>query len=468
MSSAKRRSFWPRKRWEWLAVAVAYTLIGAVVVYSSRALESPVVPALIFFALGGGAWAAVALRLGEMTAREELERSEAALRESEARFRAFMDHTPAVAFLKDEQSRYIYVNAGLERIFGYPRERILGRTDDEWLPPDLAKRARQTDQQVLATGEPVQLNYEAPGKDGEPRTWMTWKFRVGDGLWHIGGLAVDITDRVRAEAELDSRARQLEAANRELLQADRYKDEFLSVLSHELRTPLNFITGFTSIIEDGLAGPVTPMQTQYLAQIQEGADRMLRLVQDMLDFARIRAGRLTLMREEIDIAEIVDAALGSMYPVARDHGIALGADVQISKPVAADPGRIVQVLSNLLSNALKFTPSGGRVGIRAYEQGDRLVVEVHDNGPGIPQADLEKIFLRFKQLDMTTTRTASGVGLGLAICKGIVEAHGGGIGVRSEPGKGSTFWFWIPLSWHGRAPETREEAAPATEVSQDT
>ncbi len=429
------------------AIGAVAILFGLDVVLSSRAALSPLTTAIVYIAFGTAAWTAGTRRLSELAVVSELEESEAALRESEARFRAFMDHTPAIAFLKDADGRYVYINAGLERIFGYPREKVIGQTDSVWLPQDDAKRISETDRLVLESGEPVQATYAVPGSDGDIHTWMTWKFRVENrGHQQIGGLSVDITDRVRNEAELDHRARQLEAANRELLEADRYKDEFLSVLSHELRTPLNFITGFASIIEDGLAGPVTSQQLQYLSQIQEGADRMLRLVQDMLDFARIRAGKLTLIPTEIDLAELVDLTMEALYPLAQAAGVVLEADVHVERLVTADEGRVVQVLSNLLSNAFKFSPAGGTVCIKAYEQGERVIVEVRDIGPGISQEDLEKLFKRFRQLDMSTTRTTSGVGLGLAICKGIVEAHGGGIGVRSEPQAGSTFWFWLPLA----------------------
>ncbi len=231
----------------------------------------------------------------------------------------------------------------------------------------------------------------------------------------------------------------------ELREADKAKDEFLSVISHELRTPLNFIMGFASILEDEVAGPMSRQQHEYMGKILNGVDRMLLLVNDLLDFAKIQAGKFELHRHATPYAPLVEEVVSTMRPLADQKDIAVSSDVAVDVTPTVDGPRVVQVLTNLLSNAVKFTPAGGSIRVTARIDGNDLLTEVTDTGIGISAEDLPKLFTRFRQLDMSSTREAGGTGLGLSISKGIVEAHGGSIGVRSEKGCGSTFWFRLPL-----------------------
>jgi signal transduction histidine kinase len=236
----------------------------------------------------------------------------------------------------------------------------------------------------------------------------------------------------------------LERANEELLALDRYKDEFLGILSHELRTPLNFITGFTSVLADEVLGPLTPEQQRVVGRIDHGAARMLTLVDELLVFSAWRNGRLSLRRERAEIGPLVDQAIETIADDARAKDIALAVDARPDATESFDPVLLKQALAQLLSNAVKFTPAGGRVDVHAAVDADGLDVEVRDTGIGIAPADLPRLFGTFQQLDMSSTRAGGGVGLGLSLAKAIVEAHGGTIGVRSEPGHGSTFWFHLP------------------------
>lgn len=245
--------------------------------------------------------------------------------------------------------------------------------------------------------------------------------------------------------ELAQRTHELERANEELRSADRYKDEFLSVLSHELRTPLNFIMGFASILKDEVAGPQTELQQSYLAKILNGTDRMLLLVNDLLDFAKLRSGKFRLAPEWVDYNTLLEEVRATLEPLAAEKHQTLETDVQVVQAIYVDSNRLVQILSNLIDNAVKFTPFGGTVRVRASIADDMLLTEVTDTGVGIAPADIPKLFTRFHQLDMGSTRSASGLGLGLSISKALIEAHGGVVGVRSEPGHGSTFWFSLPL-----------------------
>jgi signal transduction histidine kinase len=247
----------------------------------------------------------------------------------------------------------------------------------------------------------------------------------------------------RLVSTLLKREKELEEANEKLKNADRTKDHFLSVISHELRTPLNFIMGFASLLQDEVLGPLNDKQLEAMGKILAGADRMLMLVNDLLDFARLQAGRFQLSPVATDYRPVVDEVIATMQPLATQKKLTLSADVRLAGPVTLDPQRITQVLTNLVANAVKFTDHG-EIRIEAFERDGQLVTEVHDTGMGIPPDQISKLFQRFSQLDMSPTRKVSGTGLGLSIAKAIVEAHGGQVGVRSEPGRGSTFWFTLP------------------------
>jgi signal transduction histidine kinase len=221
----------------------------------------------------------------------------------------------------------------------------------------------------------------------------------------------------------------------------------LSVISHELRTPLNFITGFASTLDDEVQGPINPRQHEALGKIHSGADQMLRLVEDLLDLARIQAGQLQVSPEPTPFVPLVTDSLGHLRPLAEQAGIRLHIDMDV--PVAPDieGPRVGQVLTNLVGNAIKFSPPDTTITVRAFVRASRLVVEVEDQGHGIAPEDTSRLFQRFGQLDMSTTRPAGGTGLGLAICKALVEAHAGEIDVRSSGlGQGSTFWFSLPCA----------------------
>jgi signal transduction histidine kinase len=265
----------------------------------------------------------------------------------------------------------------------------------------------------------------------------------------LAGLFVSLLLFTNTWALASSRSRALKLAEgmtAELRHADRAKDEFLSVISHELRTPLNFIMGFASILEDEIAGPLNPQQHEYLNKINDGADRMLMLVNDLLDFAKLQAGKFTLAPETTAYPALVSEVIGSMRPLAVQKGLQLSTDLRADEALYIDGKRVGQIIYNLVSNAIKFTPRGGQVRVTTFRENGCVRTEVTDTGIGIATEDVPKLFTRFKQLDMSATRQAGGTGLGLSIAKALVEAHGGQIGVRSEAGKGSTFYFTLPAA----------------------
>ncbi len=227
----------------------------------------------------------------------------------------------------------------------------------------------------------------------------------------------------------------------------RLKRDFISVVSHELRTPLSSVLGYSEFLEDEVAGSLNSEQKVFVSRIQDGTRRLQRLVDDLLDFSALEGGSLKLEPRSVDVREKITAALESMRPQAQKAGIKLVEAVPPRPiPMVLDPGRLEQVLINLVGNAIKFTPPGGSITVTISSLPQELRVEVKDSGIGIPAALIPRVFDRFFQADSTNTRERSGVGLGLAISKAIVEAHGGRIGCFSQEGRGSTFWFSLPLS----------------------
>ncbi len=217
---------------------------------------------------------------------------------------------------------------------------------------------------------------------------------------------------------------------------------FASIV-HELRTPLCIITGFSELMADEVAGPLTAQQFHYLGQIREGAEQISTLVDDVLDYVKLREGRFELERTLLAPQEAMQAIAGSFDALAEKRKVTITIKASPSLPkIYADPKRLRQIFNNLLSNALKFTPEGGTVLLSAHPQGDRIAFRVTDTGIGIPRESLARLFEGFYQV----RQNQGGTGLGLMVAKQLVEAHGGSIQVASELGKGTTFTFTMPAS----------------------
>ncbi|MNK50545.1 Signal transduction histidine-protein kinase BarA [compost metagenome] len=266
-------------------------------------------------------------------------------------------------------------------------------------------------------------------------------------------LLSDLEHRVTARTDELARERdRLAQANEKLSKAiddlrnlDRLKGAFLNAVSHDLRIPLTGILGYAEFLEDQIGGKLTPAQLDYAHQITEQAYRMTGLLNELLDFARMEAGKFKIDPRPITYAEPLNSAVNTFRPAMQkkqqEVKVAIAPDLPL---VFADPERVIQILSNLLSNAVKFTPEGGCITVRAYPEGSQVVTEVSDTGIGIAPEDLPHMFERFFQTE--AGKSAGGTGLGLSITKSLVEAHGGTIEVMSQPGKGSTFRFTLPAA----------------------
>jgi signal transduction histidine kinase len=227
-------------------------------------------------------------------------------------------------------------------------------------------------------------------------------------------------------------------------QIERMKDEFVSVVSHELRTPLTSIYGSLGMLASGLL-PTDSEQGKRLLQIAaDSTERLVRLINDILDIERIESGKAKMKAEICNIVDLITQAVNVIQPLADKAGVTLSISA-LSGQVLADCDRIVQTLTNLLSNAIKFSSAGSTVWLGAQQEGDEVLLTIKDTGRGIPTDKLESIFERFQQVDSSDSRNHDGTGLGLAICKSIMQQHGGRIWAESTLGEGSTFYVALPL-----------------------
>jgi len=265
----------------------------------------------------------------------------------------------------------------------------------------------------------------------------------------FGALAASMNQMSQELHRLDESqrrgAQELQRLNEQLQQASEAKSDFLANMSHELRTPMNAILGFVEMLLDEIYGDMPPHLKEPLTDIQTNGKHLLRLINDVLDLSKIEAGRMELSLSEYSVEDMVETLRASLQSLALEKGLEFTAAAQEGIPLAFGDGkRITQCLTNLVGNALKFSKHG-RVEVWVEQQGDTLLYRVSDTGIGIPRDQIENIFTEFQQVDATITREFGGTGLGLNITKKFVEMHGGRIWVESELGKGSTFFFSIPL-----------------------
>lgn len=379
---------------------------------------------------------------------ERLQETVAALTERQRLVEALLESVPAGILYVDRELVLREANGAYDGIARrvnpeLPEGEITGRKLRD-LFPGTADAAEVYLRQVLATGQLYQTTaqpFYLP--DGACQFWDVLRAPVrGEDEEIIGALSLvfDATQRVKMEKELASQLEKLQ-------QLDALKDQFLSILSHELRTPINAIMGFGSILVDGLVGELQPAQQNYVVRMLTGAERLLGLVNDLLDMSRIQAGKFSVSPEPMVLASVVAEVLTSLGPLATRRSQVL---TSMMAPdlgeIEADVQRVSQVLTNLVGNAIKFTPEGGAVTVRAERREGGIYCAVTDTGIGISATNQEKLFHAFSQVDMSNTRHVGGTGLGLSISKSLIEAHGGEVGVQSEPGRGSTFWFTLPAS----------------------
>jgi two-component system, sensor histidine kinase and response regulator len=339
-------------------------------------------------------------------------------------------------------------NSGAEQVFGYSAAEILGKPITILAPADHAEEPTQllskaADGQGVVHHETVRKRKD--GKLIDVSLTISPLRDVAGNIVGASAIARDITERKRAEAERERLLVVEREQNERLRELDRLKDEFVALVSHELRTPLTSIRGYLELVLDGEGGELTEEQRQFLGVVERNADRLLALVGDLLFLAQIEAGKLSLEFGAVDLGAVASESVDAARPLADEKEITLSLAVGPVPLLAGDAARIGQLVDNLVSNALKFTPEGGRVDVRAQARNSSAVIEVRDSGIGIPAEEQERLFERFFRSSNATERQIQGTGLGLAISKAIVEAHGGEIAVSSELGVGTTFRVSLPV-----------------------
>ncbi len=251
-----------------------------------------------------------------------------------------------------------------------------------------------------------------------------------------------------ANRELTEKNRRLAQAVERLQEADRVKSNFLATVSHELRTPLTSVIGYSEMLLEGIAGPLNPEQRDYVKTVMEKGDQLLQLITGILDISRMEAGQMKFDKQPFDLAEVASVALSTIAPHARGKKLHLSISLPEDLPrLHGDRDKIRQVLLNLLGNAVKFTPENGSIHISAQPMGgDQVVVAVADSGIGVAAEHHQRVFDPFFQVDNSSTREYGGTGLGLNIVRRFIEAHHGAVWLESEPGKGATFKFTLPIA----------------------
>jgi PAS domain S-box-containing protein len=380
----------------------------------------------------------------------------AELTASETRLRRITDHMVDLVAEFDDRGYYCYASPSYERVLGYHPDELVGTWAPEKIHPDERKTVIAAIGAMLAAGE-GSTRFRCRHKDGTYR----WIESTGRNILDAGDRPVgsvmgsrDVTEQERAaehlqrrSGELRLRSDDLAAAVRELERASRAKDEFLASMSHELRTPLNGVLGMAEVLRSGIHGPLNERQQRCLQVVDEGGRHLLSLINDILDVAKIEAGRLVLQPEPCSVFGMCRASVAMVQTAAERKQIDLNVEVDPeATPVTADPRRLQQILFNLLSNAVKFTPSGGRVLLEARVDSERRQIRfaVSDTGPGIATEDLSKLFKPFTQLDTRLARQHGGTGLGLALVRHMTELHSGRVELESDLGKGSRFTVVLP------------------------
>jgi len=400
--------------------------------------------------------------------------TEEALRASEERFRELFENANDVILLHDLKGRILAVNRAAEHLTGYSRNEVLGRSFEELVVPDA--RGQILDIIRAHLGGSNRQHEEIPllTKTGVVR-YLEISSRVVYRRGHpvgIQSMGRDVTERKQAQQRLLESARALQEKNEELStalrlarEATQLKEQFLANTSHELRTPMNGIMGMINLLK---STDLTPDQREYADAVSQCSHDLLTIINDLLDLSQIDAGRLSVTWEAFDIHESLKAVVKLLRLRATAKDLSLTFEIGPGLPtlIYGDSVRFRQILTNLIANAIKFTPSGG-VHIRLFccDNG-KIRCEVIDTGIGVQDAVRERIFEAFFQADGTTRRRFGGTGLGLAICKQLVEIMGGTIGIcNNAPSPGSTFWFELPLRMTDQNLQDGQPAAAWPELS---
>ncbi len=351
----------------------------------------------------------------------------------------FLKSSPAIVYAKDTQGKYILVSAKFEELLGRSKEGLVGKTDIEIFGEINGQPFMETDRLLMSGLHSMVFEEDVAVEGGEVRHYLSEKFPLLDDSGQVvavAGVSTDITELHRYQQELQIAKEKAEAGTR-------VKSEFLANMSHEIRTPMNSIMGMAELLMDT---PLSDEQKQCVSILSRASASLLNLLNDILDFSKIESGLLKIEKEPFNVREILERCIELLMVKAVEKNLELSMTVSPDVPeiMQGDAMRLQQVIVNLLGNGLKFTDSGS-VHLNASVKDSELLIQVDDTGIGMSPEQMNEIFIRFSQGDTSITRRFGGSGLGLSISKQLVEKMGGAIGVRSEQGYGSSFYFTLPL-----------------------
>jgi len=378
-------------------------------------------------------------------------------KQAEELYRTLATSSPVGVYIAQE-GKFVFVNPQFQKYTGFAEDELLGRDSLSLVHPEDRKMVRENAVEMLKGKHSSPYEFRVIDKGGK----TLWAIETVTATHYKGkrvtlGNFMDITERRQMEEDLQEKNRQLMKQQQELMEktreleaASQAKSEFLAQMSHELRTPLNVIIGFSELMLDGVPGKINKEQRQCLDDVLSSSKHLLDLINDVLDLSKVESGKIKLRQIDITMTDVLEGLKRTMTPILlpRKQSLVIKVDRGLP-PVHADKGKIRQVILNLLSNATRFTPDGGKLKIEAIRKDHSCQVSVVDNGIGIKKEDQERIFEPFSQLDNPLTGKKGGTGLGLALTKQIIEKHGGQIWVESEYGKGSRFIFTLPLAATG-------------------
>lgn len=388
----------------------------------------------------------------------ERDKVEEALRESEAKYRTLVESAKdGIVIIKG--GRFVYVNPAIVEMAQASKEELIGSFFLKWVSEKEREKLKNYYESRM-NGIDVPSMYETIflTKKGEP-IYAEVNAAIIPYEGDFADLVIirNINERKKAEEEIKKlneeleervriRTKELQEANARLIELDRLKSMFLASMSHELRTPLNSIIGFTGLILMGMAGEINEEQRKQLIMVQNSANHLLSLINDILDISKIESEKIELNIEKFELKEVIDEIISSMQVSANKKGLILERDLNEGLNLESDRRRVKQIIMNLLSNAIKFTEEG-KVTIRARKLQNELSVQVSDTGIGIREEEIKNLFQPFQQLDMSATKKYEGTGLGLYLCKKLTALLKGKIEVSSQYGKGSTFTLLLPISY---------------------
>ncbi len=383
-------------------------------------------------------------------ARAEQDRQQDEILESESRLKMMMESGRVVPYAKAGPHflDYSYISDRAVAMFGHPiAEWVKPRAWMGFMHPDDRNVMKRAAAENLSPDQDFEWEYRLKHADGRD-IWVRDLFRVDrkvDGSLELRGMLIDVSAQKQRELELEQSRQAIEAAKNQAEEANRAKTSFLATVSHELRTPMNSVIGFADVLTGEAFGKLNERQRECVADIADQGRHLLDMINDILEMSKIEAGKYQLIEEVFDLSAVLGAAARKVTPEVAGKDLSFSTHIALGAAgVYADQRAVSKIVLNLLTNAAKFTPSGGRVELKAMVDAEGLTVSVSDTGKGMSPEAVERVFNPFVQGDRDVTRKREGTGLGLAISRRLAELHGGTINLKSRLGEGTTATLWLP------------------------